>query len=62
MLHRTFIRRVRLLRGREEIITFRYTLDPVHRLVEHVTMQVPESVDAAILPPGPYEEPSAPRT
>jgi len=62
MLNRTFIRRVRLLRGREEVITFRYTLDPDHRLVEHVTMQVPESFDAATLAPGPYKEPSAPST
>ena len=38
------------------------TLDPQHRLVEHVTMQVPESFDAAILAPVPYKEPSAPRT
>lgn len=41
MLNRTFTRRVRLLRGREEIITFQYEIDKDDRLVEHVTMAVP---------------------
>lgn len=41
MLNRTFTRRVRLLRGREEIITFQYEIDKDHQLVEHVTMAVP---------------------
>lgn len=62
MLNRTFIRRVRLLRGREEVITFRYTLYPENRLVEHVTMQVPESLDTATLAPGANTESGAPKT
>jgi hypothetical protein len=41
MLDRTFFRRVRLLRGREEIITFRYTINKDDQLVEHGTMAVP---------------------
>lgn len=42
MLNRDFIRRVRLLRGKIELITFRYTIGADHRLVEHVTMEVPK--------------------
>jgi hypothetical protein len=41
MLDRTFVRRVRLLRGREEVITFRYTINKDDQLIEHVTMSVP---------------------
>lgn len=62
MLNRTVMRRLRLLRGREEVITFRDALDPDHRLVEHFTMQVPESFNAATVAPGPHKEPSAPKT
>lgn len=43
LLNRDFIRRVRLLRGKEELITFRYTIGEDDRLVEHVTMEVPNS-------------------
>jgi len=43
MLDRAFIRRVRLLHGRQEVITFRYTVDRGKRLVEHVTVEVPNS-------------------
>ena len=43
MLNRDFIRRVRLLRGKVELITFRYTIDEDNRLVEHVTVEVPMS-------------------
>ena len=43
MLDRKFVRRIRLLKGREELITFRYTMDNKEGLVEHVTMEVPDS-------------------
>ena len=43
MLNRDFVRRVRLLRGNVELITFRYTISEDDRLVEHVTMEVPKS-------------------
>ena len=50
MLNRDFIRRVRLLRGREEVITFLYTTNKDHRLVEHVTMEVPKTFLADATP------------
>jgi hypothetical protein len=43
MLDRNFYRRVRLLRGREESISFRFELDEDDQLVEHVTVEVPDA-------------------
>ena len=40
-MNRTVTRKVRLLRGREELITFKYGKTSDNRSIEHVTMEVP---------------------
>jgi hypothetical protein len=39
----TLTRKVKLLRGRQELINFRYGKTSDGRLIEHVTMEVPNS-------------------